>query len=91
MAVGTIKSQFYLLSIYVLESNVNKKNSSKEDETVRATKRSEYDSDDEERDDAELSNSSPEDIEDYPVRARNNTRAKKAPPKRSATDRKKKR
>lgn len=65
-------------------------NSTEEDETVAAAKRSEYDSDDEERDNAELSNSSPEDLEDYPVRARNNTRARKAPPKRSAADRKKK-
>lgn len=57
---------------------------------MAAAKRNEYDSDDEERNNAELSNSSPEDLEDYPVRARNNTRARKAPPKRSAADRKKK-
>lgn len=65
--------------------------SPEEDETAGAVKRSEYDSDDEEHDDAELSNSSPEDIEDYPVRAKNNRRARKPPPKRSRPDRKKKR
>lgn len=61
-----------------------------EDETVGAAKRSDSDSDEEERDNAELSNSSPEDLEDYPVRARN-ARARKVPPKRPAADRKKKR
>lgn len=62
-----------------------------EDEAAEAAKRTESESDDEEHNNAELSNSSPEDLEDYPVRARNNARARKVPPKRSAADRKKKR
>lgn len=73
-----------------LKSKIKIKIPLEEDETVDATKRTEYDSDDEEHDDAELSNSSPEDVEDYPVRAKNNTRARKAPPRRSAADRKRK-